>query len=97
VHGAVDEARVVVVSLYVSWSIEPVDSEGIDRRARIIGFGVGKLHNPAQIVWIAGRLADKINMIINSERGAIIGDELTLFVESCFGIAKGHHVRLGPG
>jgi hypothetical protein len=62
VHCRIHQASVVVVALYISWSIEPVDSQRLHALGWII-VGMYEFHNSTEIVRLAGRLAHKVQLV----------------------------------
>jgi hypothetical protein len=63
VHCRIHKATVAVEALHISRAIVPVDSEGVDRRVRIVRVGVQEFHEPTKIVRLARRFADKVYMV----------------------------------
>ena len=61
-HCRVHQTRVIVVALHVSWTIVPIDSHGLYALLWVI-VDVDKLHDPAKIVGLAGRLAHEVHLI----------------------------------
>jgi hypothetical protein len=64
VHGCKHLAGIVDFAAYIFRTIVPIESQGINRLAAVIG-DVEKFHNSPEIVGFTRRLADKINVIYN--------------------------------
>jgi hypothetical protein len=61
-HGRVHEASIIVVTLNVSRAIIPIDSHRLYSLLWVI-VDVDKLHDPAEIVGLAGRLANEVHLV----------------------------------
>lgn len=61
-HGGVHQARIIVVALHISRTVEPVDAQRLDALFQIV-VDVDKFHDPAEIVGLAWRLAHEVHLV----------------------------------
>ena len=61
-HRCVNKPGVIVVSLNISWTVEPIDAERIYALLWVV-VNVDEFHNAAQIVGFSRRLAYKVHLI----------------------------------
>lgn len=62
-HSTIDNATIATGALYIAWAIEPIHPDRIHGGFRVVGFGVQKLHNSAEVVRITGWFTNEIYMI----------------------------------
>lgn len=70
-HCRIHKATVTVEALYISRAVIPVDSEGVDRRVRVVRIGVQEFHEPTKIVRLSGRFANEVHMVYVDIRSAL--------------------------
>ena len=62
-HRCIDQSSIAVESSDISRPVIPVHAQRVDGRVGVAAVDMQKLHDPAQVVWVAGGLAYEIHVI----------------------------------